>query len=50
MTKTYDFAGEEVKVTETVPADSNKATEQVVAKEDDSANAKPDNQAAKQAK
>lgn len=30
MTKTYDFAGEEVKVTETVPADSCKAAEHVV--------------------
>ena len=30
MTKTYDFAGEEIKVTETVPADSCKTTEQAI--------------------
>jgi len=40
VTKTYDFAGEEVKVTETVPVDSNKVAEQAVTKNDDSA--KPD--------
>ena len=49
MTKTYDFAGEEVKVTEAVPADSSKAAEQGIAKND--ASTKPaDNQEAKKTK
>ena len=34
MTKTYDFAGEEVKVTETIPANSCKAAEQADTKSD----------------
>lgn len=47
MTKTYDFAGEEVKVTETVPANTSKDTEQVVTKCDDPA--KPDSEETKKA-
>ena len=35
VTKTYEFAGEEVKVTETVPADSCKAAEQADTKSDE---------------
>ena len=49
MTKTYDFAGEEVKVTETVPTDSCKAAEQAITKSNTSPTP-ADNQEAKKTK
>ena len=52
VTKTYDFAGEEVKVTETVPAadhDSYKTAEQAVTKSDTSTRP-ADNEEAKKTK
>lgn len=48
MTKTYDFAGEEVKVTETVPSNASKVAEQTVTKSD--ASARLDNQETKKPK
>ena len=51
VTKTYDFAGEEIKVTETISADSCKAAEQVDTKSSDgSVTAAADSQETKKTK
>ena len=51
VTKTYDFAGEEIKVTETISADSCKAAEQADTKSSDgSVTAAADSQETKKTK